>query len=351
MQIAAVEDTPPVIDNQPQEKVEPKAEQAIVSQPAAEEPPAAVTAQDSPVLKQEKPLPVKKKAPPEIITDADLRNGSKKVITVFFANLRDGPSLEANIIGVAKHGDIVIDLLEKENWHFVKLVDGQLGWMHQSLFAIQKIAIEKVKKSAAPSATAKPATQPQTVPESRVNVRPLAEKEAQPKKEETPAPSVAETSPPQTAPTPEPTATEPVTATKDTGSIAIVPPAIKEPIVKTDNAEALEWTQKSFESVSKGKFNLAIDEASKAIALDPGLLNPYINRAWAYCETGLYEKAIADCYTALELEPKSALAYNNLGLAFHRMEQLATAREYYKKACDLNLNVACSNYKLLLSAR
>jgi tetratricopeptide (TPR) repeat protein len=119
----------------------------------------------------------------------------------------------------------------------------------------------------------------------------------------------------------------------------------------TDNPEALEWTQKSFESASQGKFNLAIDEASKAIALDPGLVNPYINRAWAYCETGLYEKAIADCYTALALEPKNALALNNLGLAFHRLEHLATALEYYKKACDLNLAVACSNYKFLLSAQ
>jgi tetratricopeptide (TPR) repeat protein len=78
-------------------------------------------------------------------------------------------------------------------------------------------------------------------------------------------------------------------------------------------------------------------------------VNPYINRAWAYCETGLYEKAIADCYTALALDPKNALALNNIGLAFHRLEQLSTAKEYYKKACDLKLEVACSNYKLLLS--
>ena len=80
-------------------------------------------------------------------------------------------------------------------------------------------------------------------------------------------------------------------------------------------------------------------------------MNPYINRAWAYCETGLYEKAIADCQTALTIEPKNALAFNNLGLAYHRMGKLAMARDYYKKACDLKLDVACGNYKLLLSAQ
>jgi hypothetical protein len=291
---------------------------------------------DSPVLEQEKPLPEKKKTPPEIITPSDLRNGSKKVITVFFGNFRDGPSIEAKIIGVVKQGDIVINLREKGNWRFVKLVDGRLGWMHQSLFAIPKIAIKEVEEPAAPSATSKPASKP--VPKSRVTVRPLAVKKAQPKKEKTPGPSMAEASPPRTPRTPGPSAPS-------------VPPATEKPIKKTNNQEALEWTQKSFESVSKGRFKLAIDEASKAIGLNPNLANPYINRAWAYSETGLYEQAIADCYAALAIEPKNALAFNNLGLAFHRMEQLATAREYYKKACDLNLNVACNNYKLLLSVQ
>ena len=98
-----------------------------------------------------------------------------------------------------------------------------------------------------------------------------------------------------------------------------------------------------------GLGNKAIDEATKAIGMDPGLVNPYINRAWAYCEIGLYEKAIADCQTALTIEPQNALAFNNLGLAYHRMTQLATARQYYQKACDLKLAVACRNYRLLLS--
>jgi hypothetical protein len=198
--------------------------------------------------------------------------------------------------------------------------------MHQSLFALPKIAIEEVENPEAQAAVSKSATQP--VPESRIEILTLAE----------------------TPRTPEPSPIKPSGTQQEHSSPAAVPATKEKPIVKTDNPEALEWTQKSFESVSKGKFNLAIEEASKAIGLDPGLVNPYINRAWAYCETGLYEKAIADCYTALALDPKNALALNNIGLAFHRLEQLSTAQEYYKKACDRKLEVACSNYKLLLSA-
>jgi type II secretory pathway predicted ATPase ExeA/tetratricopeptide (TPR) repeat protein len=370
IQIAAVEETPPSIHDQlrgnagPKAEIppslqtlrelitsqpsEPAAEQPLMEQPVAEEPPAAVTARDSaakdeaiqiaavtapqdgaenravhtapdsPVLKQEKPLPVKKKAPPVIITETDLRNASKKVVTVSFGNLRDGPSIEANIVGVAKQGDIVIDLRKKENWHFVKLVDGHLGWMHQSLFALPKIAIEEVENPEAQAAVSKSATQP--VPESRIEILTLAE----------------------THRTPEPSPIKPSGTQQEKSSPSAVPP-----IVKTDNPEAIEWTQKSFESVSQGKYTLAIEEAGKAIALDPGMVNPYINRAWAYSETGVYDKAMADCNTALMLDPDNALAFNNRGLVYHRQGEENRAQQDYKKACDLGIQVGCDNYQVV----
>jgi tetratricopeptide (TPR) repeat protein len=355
---------------------EPAAEQPLVEPPVAEAPPAIVTALDSaapedetiqiaaltapkdgaenlplttspdrPLIKQEKPLPVKKKAPTESLTDTDYRNGSKKVLTVFFGNLRDGPSLEANVIGVAKQGDIVIDLREKDDWHFVKLADGHLGWMHQSLFATPKIAIEKVVKPEAPSATAKPATR--SVPEGRVEILALAENVTVDKKEDAPSSSKSDISPAETSRTPKPAPIKPTGTQKEKSSPSEVPAAAAEPVLKTDNPEALEWTQKSFESVSQGKFTRAIEEAGKAIALDPGLVNPYINRAWAYSETGAYDKAIADCNTALTLDPDNGLAFNNRGLVYHRQGEENRAQKDYKIACDMGIKVGCDNYQVV----
>jgi len=229
MQIAAKEDTPLVIHDQPLENVEPKAKQAIMPQPAAEAPPtAAVIAQDrvapqdeamqivaataskggaenravktSPdrlVLKQEKPLPVKKTTPPEIITTSDLHNASQKVLTVYFGNLRDGPSMKAKIIGVGKKGDVVINMRKKGEWHFVKLDDGRLGWMHQFLFAKPKTAIEKVETPEEKAAVSKTTSQP--VPGNRETVQPLGDNKAEPEKEKVSAPSMTETSPVQPA--------------------------------------------------------------------------------------------------------------------------------------------------------
>ena len=119
---------------------------------------------------------------------------------------------------------------------------------------------------------------------------------------------------------------------------------------KEHHQQALKWAEKSYESVAQGNFTNAIDEATISISFDPGLANSYINRAWAYIEIGQYDKAIADCHTAIKLDPYNALAVNNLGLAYHRMGKLQMARKHYKKACDLNMNIACENYKSLSSS-
>ena len=130
--------------------------------------------------------------------------------------------------------------------------------------------------------------------------------------------------------------------------ISEVLPSSEMSIKKTNDPEALKWAEKSYESVSQGNFTNAIDEATRAISFDPGLVIPYINRAWAYIEIGQYDKAIADCRTAIKLDPDNALAVNNLGLAYHRMGKLQMAEEHYKKACDMELEIACNNYNIFV---
>ncbi|MBN1930650.1 MAG: AAA family ATPase [Desulfobacterales bacterium] len=116
-------------------------------------------------------------------------------------------------------------------------------------------------------------------------------------------------------------------------------------VLKTNNPKAIEWDQKSYENVIKGKFAEAVEAASKAVELDPGLVNPYINRAWAYCETGWFDKAIQDCNTVLRIDPNNALAYNNRGLAYQRKNEAEKAECNYKKACSIGFKIACNNYE------
>ena len=72
---------------------------------------------------------------------------------------------------------------------------------------------------------------------------------------------------------------------------------------------------------------------------------PYINRAWAYYQKGLYDRAIQDCNEALKVAPESALAYNNRGLAYQMKGEPTKALEDYEKACKLGLSLACDNLR------
>ncbi|MGD9223733.1 MAG: tetratricopeptide repeat protein [Desulfobacteraceae bacterium] len=114
-------------------------------------------------------------------------------------------------------------------------------------------------------------------------------------------------------------------------------------LTKTDNPDAAIWEQRSYEAAVRGDFDIAITDATKAIELDPGRVNPYINRSWAYIEKNMLAHAIRDCKAALQIDPENMLAYNNRGLAYQRMAQFPQAREDYRKACDLGLELGCQN--------
>jgi tetratricopeptide (TPR) repeat protein len=111
-----------------------------------------------------------------------------------------------------------------------------------------------------------------------------------------------------------------------------------------DSASADKWSQTCYENVVKGEWNLAIQAATLAIYYDPGAVNPYINRSWAYAEVRAFEKAIEDCNEALRITPKNAMAFNNRGLVYEKKGDLDRAGKDYIKACELGLKIGCKNY-------
>ncbi len=121
-----------------------------------------------------------------------------------------------------------------------------------------------------------------------------------------------------------------------------------EQIRKTNNPEALTWLDKSFQNAQAGQWAETIRTASVAINLDPGLENAYVNRAYAYNEKGLFEKALDDCGQALILNPVNAKAMNNRGVAYEKMKQQDKAIQDYRSACEFGLEVSCRNFKRLV---
>ena len=96
-----------------------------------------------------------------------------------------------------------------------------------------------------------------------------------------------------------------------------------------------EHNSRGIELADRGWLDEAIKEFKKAIDLDPKSAHAHDNLATVYGEKKLYRDALREYLTALELEPDSPTAHYNLAcfLATHGQEM---AVDQYKEAIELD---------------
>ncbi len=94
---------------------------------------------------------------------------------------------------------------------------------------------------------------------------------------------------------------------------------------------------------NNGMMDKAIELASKAINLDPKSDMAYATRGGAYAQKGLLLQAIEDCSAAIRINPDSSLAFNNKGAAHEKLGQTAEAALDYEISCNLGLDLGCKN--------
>src|ERR1700681_794186 len=104
---------------------------------------------------------------------------------------------------------------------------------------------------------------------------------------------------------------------------------------KDRNARSDEHNSRGIELADRGWLDEAIKEFKKAIELDPESAHAHDNLATVYSEKKLYREALDEYLTALRLEPESATAHYNLAcfLAAHGQDM---AVEQYKEAIELD---------------
>jgi superkiller protein 3 len=84
------------------------------------------------------------------------------------------------------------------------------------------------------------------------------------------------------------------------------------------------------------KYNEAIDAFQKAIEIDPKYAYAYNNMGIALRKQGKYNDAIAAYKKAIEVDPKDAYAYNNMGVALNEQKRYNEAVASYQKAIELD---------------
>src|SRR5512141_3454578 len=105
---------------------------------------------------------------------------------------------------------------------------------------------------------------------------------------------------------------------------------------KKDNiALSDSHNSRGIELADRGWLDEAIKEFRKAIELDPDSAHAHDNLATVYAEKKLFREALGEYLTAIRLEPDSATAHYNLAcfLATHGPE-LATAE--YRQSIELD---------------
>ncbi len=103
---------------------------------------------------------------------------------------------------------------------------------------------------------------------------------------------------------------------------------------------AWDYIRRGLRASSEGRKEDAIKEYSKAIEMDPRSAAAYNNRGIVYDDLEQYEKAIEDYNKAIELNLHYAAAYNNRGVAYDNLKQYERAIEDYNKAIELDSNYA-----------
>jgi tetratricopeptide (TPR) repeat protein len=94
------------------------------------------------------------------------------------------------------------------------------------------------------------------------------------------------------------------------------------------------------------RYDEALGDYRRAIALDPHYATAYANRGNTYSDLQRYDEALRDYRRAIELDPRYAVAYVNRGVAYHALKRYDEALRDFNQAIQLN-----PNYALAYSSR
>jgi tetratricopeptide (TPR) repeat protein len=104
--------------------------------------------------------------------------------------------------------------------------------------------------------------------------------------------------------------------------------------------KALEHYQLAEDYASQGQMDLAIEQYTKAISVDPEYVAAYSNRGIAYQHIDDYDQAIADFTQAITLDPEHVLSYYQRAVVYHHQGDLDKAISDLNRATELDSNYA-----------
>ena len=115
-------------------------------------------------------------------------------------------------------------------------------------------------------------------------------------------------------------------------------------IEKEPNRVPIAYNNRGLALKESGRFDEAIEDFEKTIALDPSRNKAYNNLGVLYLKAGLFEKSIAYLDKSVAIDPTDAEAYNNRGVSYASAGQNERALEDFNKAIQLQKDDGAAYY-------
>ena len=100
---------------------------------------------------------------------------------------------------------------------------------------------------------------------------------------------------------------------------------------ETGPEQALRYFQKGYEAQMQGDLDAAIEFYTKSIEIMP-TAEAHTFRGWALSFQGDYERAIAECHRAIEVDPDFGNPYNDIGAYLIELGRYEEAIPWLQKA-------------------
>ena len=97
--------------------------------------------------------------------------------------------------------------------------------------------------------------------------------------------------------------------------------------------------------IEQDNFDLAIEEFTQAIQLNPNYTEAYFNRGKCYGKQGSYESALKDFDKAIQLDPDYTQAYYKRGYCYYEEKNYESALKDFDKAIQLDPDYTQAYYK------
>jgi tetratricopeptide (TPR) repeat protein len=98
---------------------------------------------------------------------------------------------------------------------------------------------------------------------------------------------------------------------------------------------AAQYFDRGNKKAATGDLPGAVDDLTRAIELDPKMVEAWVSRGNVYSGLGKLDKALPDCARAIELDPKRAVLWYNRGNVLFRVGQYNKAIADFTKAIEL----------------